>query len=254
MAKASNLFFQDFAWAVPLAFADPISDCHFELGDTLYENAAAYTEPWSKNRKTFGQAIQVLAPARGVAGKALSQDDSALNDSWHQEVKLDLHDLKKQTSKTIITTQGRLYTLLWKGDQKVLDITTKSPKIPSPASGLKKHFSDAASFFQKELLPDPATVYFCTLTDAAAGTYREKYFKMKIKLEQEFSTTSQLKQANELGLGVEFFPTVQVAYFEMKNTSKEAVEIALQDVLYKPSAQRKTTGTRFRLQAHGLLI
>ena len=104
MPKTSQPYFPNFTWAIPQAFADPLSDCHFELGDTLYENKAAYTETWSKNRKALGHAIQVLAPARGVAGKSPGLDDSAMADSWQQEVKFDLHDLSAETSRTIVTT------------------------------------------------------------------------------------------------------------------------------------------------------
>ncbi len=254
MPKTNQPFFSNFAWAIPMAFADPLSDCHFELGDTLYENKAAYSEDWSKNRKALGHAVQILAPARGVAGKASNQDDSAIADSWQQEVTFDLHDLSAEKVENIVTTQGRLYTLLWKGDFSILDKATKAPEIPATASGLKKELAEAAIFFQSEIFSDPSLVRFLTPTDAAAGLYREKYLKMKSKLEQEFETTFRLEPANKLGLGQEFFPTVQVAFFEMKGTTKAAVEKALQDVLYKPSAHRKTTETRFRLHAHGLIV
>ncbi len=260
MSVKNSMFFPCFAWAVPMAFAEPINGCHFELGDTLYENEAAYTEAWSKDRPTLGRAIQVLVPARGVAGKASVQkdktsvaDDSSLADSWFQEVEFDLHDLATQKSEKITTTQGRLYTLLWKGDFKILDPKINDPVMPASASKLKKQLPQAADLIQKGHLSSPGSVKFFVPTDSAAGLYREKYLKIKNKLESEFETKSEVFSANKLGLTDEFFPTVEIAFFEMVNTTAEIVEQELQTVLYKPSGLRKTTESRFRLHAHGLL-
>jgi len=255
MTKNSPLdFFPGFAWALPRAFAEPLSTCRFEQGDILFEKEIAYHQPWSEAIKSGGRALQVLAPSRGVVGKSPGQDDSAFADSWQQEVSFTFFDLGSKASKTLTTTQGRLFTLLWKGDLDVLADSTASPTAPNQASVLKKKLPQVIDYFQGKFLPEPAMTRFLMPYDNAAGLYREKFLKVKNKLESEFETTVRLESANDLGLDREFLPTVYVASFEMRDVNEETVEKALQDVLYKPSAGRKTEDSRFRLKAHGLVI
>ena len=253
MAKTSTTFFPNFAWAIPKAFADPLSTCRFEQGDTLYKNQSAYELPWSEVTKTNGQAIQVLSPSKGVASKSTGQDDSAFGENWQQEVIFDLHDLKTGEIQTITTTEGRLYTLLWRGDINILDEQQEAPPVPRQASALKKLLPEAAKLFQTELLPDPEVLRFLLPCDLAAGLYRDKYLNVKQKLEAEFETTVRLEQAGSLGGVVPFLPTVHVAIFSLRGTTAEMVEKSLQDVLYRPLAARKGA-SRFRLKTHGLLL
>jgi hypothetical protein len=252
-SAASQFFFPNFTWAITRAFADPLSTCRFEQGDTLYDNEAAYQQPWSKTIKTAGRAIQVLSPSRGVSSKSPGQDDSAFADNWQQEVIFDLHQLKTGSSETITTTQGRLYTLLWRGDTKILDEATDAPSVPQQASALKKLLPEAVKLFQTELMPDPNLIRFLLPCDLAAGLYYDKYLNVKKKLDSEFSTTVQLEPAGSLGGQQGFLPTVHVAAFTLQGATAEQVESALQDVLYKPSAGRKGVA-RFRLKTHGLLL
>ena len=111
-----------------------------------------------------------------------------------------------------------------------------------------------ASFFKPELIPDPDMIRFLLPCDVASGLYHEKYLNVKRKLEAEFDTTVRLEPADAFGLAAEFLPTVHVACFEIKGAVIAQVEKALQEVLYKPGAGRKTGAVRFRLNAHGLMI
>ncbi len=251
--STTSPFFPNFTWAISRAFADPLSTCRFEQGDTLYEDEAAYQQSWSETIKTAGRAIQVLSPSRGVSSKSPGQDDSAFAENWQQEVVFDLHQLNIGHSETITTTQGRLYTLLWRGEPKILDKAVDAPPVPQQVSALKKLLPDAVKFFQTELMPDPNLIRFLLPCDLAAGLYHDKYLNVKKKLESEFSTTVQLEPAGSLGGQQDFLPTVHVAAFTMRETTAEQVERALQDVLYKPSATRKGVA-RFRLKTHGLLL
>jgi len=246
-------FFPNFKWAVPRSFADPLSSCRFEQGDTLYENESAYRLPWPEVSGAEGHAIQVLSPSKGVGAKSPGQEDSAFAENWQQEVVFELHDLKAGSSRTMTTTEGRLYTLLWLGDLRILDDEEDSPSVPLQASSLKKLLPEAAKLFQTELLPDPGLIRFLLPCDLAAGLYRDKYLNVKKKLESEFEATVKLETTGALGGGQSFLPTVHVAVFTLRNTTAEFVENALQDVLYRPSASRKGA-SRFRLKTHGLLI
>jgi hypothetical protein len=247
-------FFPGFAWAVPRAFADPLSACRFEQGDLLFDRPEAYGLPWSEARQKVGHAVQIQEPSRGVAAKSSGQDDSAFADSWQQKVVFQFFDLPSGQSQTITTTQGRLYSLLWRGEQNILEESTKAPAVPLQAVDLKRVLPEVSSRFQTELVPDPDLIRFLQACDVAAGLYHEKYLKVKKKLETEFQTTVRLEPGNDLGLGSEFLPTVHVASFEITGTTRPAVEEALQSVLYKPGSERKTSAVRFRLSAHGVLL
>lgn len=253
MASSKTNFFPNFTWAIPKAFADPISTCRFEQGDTLYNQKEAYKLPWSKARKSSIQAIQILSPSKGVMSKTPGQDDSAFADNWNSEVIFELQNLKKNNSETITTTQGRLYTLLWHGDLKILDDAEDAPPIPQQASSLKNLLEDAVELFSTELLPDPEAIRFFLPCDLAAGLYHDKYLNVKNKLESTFDTTIELKPAGDLGDGAPFLPTVHVAAFTMRGATAEQVENSLKDVLYKPMPGRKGVA-RFRLKTHGLLL
>lgn len=246
-------YFSNFAWAIPKAFADPLSTCLFEQGDTLYENESTYQLPWSSVSKSKGRAIQVQSTSKSVASKSTVQEDSAFAENWNQEVVFELRELKSGKTTTITTQQGRLYTFLWLGDAKILDSINQAPPVPRQASALKKILPDVVELFSNELLPDPTLIRFFLPCDLAAGLYRDKYLNVKKKLESEFETTTQLKTVGSPGSGAPFLPTVHVAAFTMKNTTAEQVEQALKEILYKPMPGRKGVA-RFRLKTHGLLI
>ncbi len=248
-----TIFFPNFTWAIPRLFGDPLSTCRFEQGDTLYENGSAYHLPWSEACETAGLAIQVLSPSRGVTSKSPGQQQSAFAESWQSEIVFDLHDLSSGSSEAITTTQGRLYTLLWRGDLKILDEDKDSPLVPRQASDLKKLLSDAVKLFPTGKLPESDLVRFFMPCDLAEGLYRDKYLNVKTKLESEFETTTRLEPAGNLGGQPYFLPTVHVAGFSMAKTTAEQVEMVLQGILYRPSVSRKGV-SRFRLKTHGLLI
>ncbi len=237
-------FFPGFAWAVPRAFADPLAACRFELGDTLYSDARAYTGKWEDARRQ-GRAVQVLEPSRGIGGGG---DDSGFAEAWKQEVVFELHDFVGDQTRTVGTTQGRLYTLLWKGDETVLDPESAEPAVPANATAFKKHLEIAAT-----KIPARGEVRYLMATDAAAGLPREKLQKVSIALEEGFGVLPRVIPVTELELDTEFLPTVQLAVFELGQADPGAVTEALQAVLYKPSAGRVTAGSRFRLATHGLL-
>jgi len=244
----SDDFFPGFAWAVPRVFADPLSACRFVLGDTLYSRPEAYSEAWEKAGRR-GQAVQVLEPSKGIGATSAGVENSALQEAWQQEVLFERHDLAAGKMRQVRTTQGRLYTLLWKGDDTVLDPEQSAPPVPLNAGTFKKHLEVAAA-----RLPNTDTVRFLMATDTAADLQREKLQKVRIALEEGFGVQPELIPAAELDLDAEFLPTVMLVLFDLGGADSEAVTEALQNVLYKPSAGRTTTGNRFRLASHGLLV
>jgi len=212
-------------------------------------------QPWSEVRKTSGRAIQILSPAKGVATRSSGLDESSFAENWQQEVIFDLHDLQTGKHRSITSTEGRLYTFLWRGDIGILEDAEDAPPVPRQAAALKKLLPEAARLIQTELLPDPNLTRFLLPCDLSAGLYRDKdkYLKVKQRLEEEFKAEVMLEPASSLGGEPPFLPTVHVAVFSMRGAVAEQIEKVLQSVLYNPQAGRQGV-SRFRLKTHGLLL
>ncbi|PID80540.1 hypothetical protein CSB20_06995 [bacterium DOLZORAL124_64_63] len=251
MKMTDHDFFPGFAWAVPRAFADPLSACRFELGDTLYSRPEAYTEAWD-SAGSRARAVQVLEPVKGLGsgGGGTGAESSTLEEAWRQEVLFELHDLSTGTMRQVRATQGRLYCLLWKDDETVLDPARPAPAAPLNAGAFKKYLDVAAA-----KLPAAGSPRFLLATDIAADAQREKLRKVRIALREAFDVEPKLLAAQKLGLDAEFLPTVHLAIFALEpGASETAVTKVLKNALYKPTTGSGTGRDRFRLAGHGLLI
>ena len=106
-------FIPGFKWALPKAFSDAVFGCRFEEGDMLYQTSSAYKTDWSK--KELDYFIQVAFPSRG--GSKTTGEAAVFEKNWNSEVRLDVYKNHEKISiGQIRTTQGRLYSTLWKGD------------------------------------------------------------------------------------------------------------------------------------------
>ena len=116
-------FVEGFSWAIPFAFIETVANCSFCQGDILYDTPKGYLQ-WDEAIKHLKYSIQVISPQE----KFLSSD---FKTNWVKGVQLALYDWQNKGSKTYIDiTQGRLFTLLWKGDLNIL--LKKDDDIPIP--------------------------------------------------------------------------------------------------------------------------
>jgi hypothetical protein len=121
--------FPGFSWCVPAAFSDPLGTCRFEAGDLLYDTPDAYQQ-WSEALKTLTFSVQVSSPKKSIGGNLGDDDADVFSRNWGSEVIFELTDFKRGKRKQVVTTQGRLYTLLWKGDFGGLDESIAAPPVP----------------------------------------------------------------------------------------------------------------------------
>src|ERR1017187_6298016 len=119
--------FNGFAWCVPMAFASELAKCRFERGDIFYDTPRGYLV-WEEALKHTVYGLQVRFPAHEAATKAPT-DASVFAGNWKSPVGFILTNYKTKETKEITTTQGRLYTLLWRGEWKVLG-DSDEPKVP----------------------------------------------------------------------------------------------------------------------------
>lgn len=118
-----------FAWAVPTAFLDALGQCRFERGDTLYDTPKAYEMRWSDALTHIKNSVQVRFPEQ-QGGAADEQHESNFESNWFSELRLDHYGEVRHPPEQVVTTQGRLYTLLWRGDVSVLDAVELDPPPP----------------------------------------------------------------------------------------------------------------------------
>lgn len=255
-AKVEEEFFEGFSWALLHAFAESLGACRFEQGDTLYDTRIAYVGTWGEALPHIKYSIQVKSPSRGTVTKTEKNEESVFTDNWNQTVVFNFTDYNKKESKEFTATQGRLYTLLWKGDLKYLDKETADPPIPTLGLQIVKRFSQADGRLKEIILKErkSGTAFFMPY-DQTHQLLRTKFRKVKASLD---SLDAQLNfiSPGEAGLTLDtvFAPTVSLACFYMEDASRSTVENAIKKALYVPAKDKKTDKETFRVSSHGHVV
>ena len=166
--------FTGFAWALPKAFDDPLEKCRFERGDVLYDNPAAYEGDWTAARKTATRVLQVRLPQQGDTAKQDKDATSVFADNWRRSAHVELFGTGDLDGREIRTTQGRLYSFLWKDDEAVLDLDTPEPPLPLMAGDLRGHLEAAAETIAAEVRVEGTAGLFVFPFDHASSRLRDK--------------------------------------------------------------------------------
>ncbi|GKS62695.1 hypothetical protein YTPLAS21_21530 [Candidatus Nitrosocosmicus sp.] len=90
----NSKYFDDFVWAVPISFSDPLSKCRFEQGDMLYDTKKTYEEPWGEALKIMNYSIQISFPSRAQTAKTNQEAEIVFSSNWDSEVVFDLYNYK----------------------------------------------------------------------------------------------------------------------------------------------------------------
>ncbi|NCC33060.1 MAG: hypothetical protein EOM24_13760 [Chloroflexia bacterium] len=287
-------FFTRFKWAVPTAFADTLSICQFIEGDVLHEHKDAYL----KGR--YGKTLQVKYPAYGsrqtaagsdgptdvptslVPDEGTSNDEGGSSDvnrpaqaprsaggglfesNWRSEVRVVLYDrLSPISVGQIRTTQGRLYTALWKGDLAVLREEYDHPDPPMPirlvtkrlarthavAAAIAREFGSAEASAEEASASHPPV--FVMVQDAANAVSREKHRNVSQALGGYLLGEPRVMEPEDAGLADwdRIAPTTHIAFFVLDPSlpSEEISEI-IKGAVYAGNAGK------FRLAAHGVVF
>jgi hypothetical protein len=251
-------YFSGFAWALPQAFLVPLSECRFEEGDVIYDSYRAYEEPWEDSIHYINYSIQIQHPMRGTVSKIDSDKDSVFTDNWYQDVEFELTDYKSNTKKNVKSTQGRLYSLFWKGDLSVIDEANPSPSIPSLPRAAMNHLQKTVPFFKSKILASKlmnVDHLFIMPYDPTNDLLKLKQIKVNDALSRQFTLKNLCLTPQEAGLKYvnDFLPTFLIYCVAITSQEKTKIRDVLKDALYVPSSNKKTSKERFRLETHGYL-
>jgi len=242
-------FLYGFDWAVPRAFCDAVSLYRFEEGDVLHERKEGYMGQDGQG-KYNGRTIQVRYPAR--AGGAERSGKGAVSDNWGSEVRVDIYENGARSNVAQIrTTQGRLYTALWKGDLEILDVRQPEPEIPLKIQSVVRKLKCVVDFLPA--LSDEHPL-FITARDMTNPVSRDKYLRLSSLLKQYMEEPPKMYSPHEVGIKAskDIAPTVEVVFFRVAKLGRDRLLEEIKSLLYRPSKKSGKDG--FRLSAHGVIV
>lgn len=239
-------FLPGFNWALPKAFSDAVFGCRFEEGDMLYQTPLAYKGNWDK--KELEYFIQVMYPARG--GSKTAGDAAVFEKNWNSEVRLDIYkNYEKISIGQIRTTQGSLYSTLWKGDLNlILSDNVKSPELPVGVSAVNKVLDEVENTAKNISNGLPV---FVMVLDITSPVSRDKYLKIKSKLSKHMKQEPINMSPKDAGIQSygSIAPAIQIAFFVTTVKFPSELESLIKEAVYIKSKNAKTS--RFRVAAHG---
>ena len=241
-------FFKGFKWAVPEVFSGALSNCKFEEGDVLYDSQAAYKE-WESAIESTNYYIKVKSPRRTVT-VTKGEKESVPIANWNSEVIIELKDLSDESPVQLIeTTQGKMFTLLWKGDLKIL---IKDEPIPPPLflKDVKKKLKETVGVCKTIA---NGRLYYIMAYDPTNEVSRQKHLKVLSTLLAEHGCNLFQLTPEESGFkGWEnISPVICTKLYVVYRGGYNDILETLKKVLYKPSAESKRGN--FRLSTHGIL-
>jgi len=256
-------FFAGFSWPVPTAFAAAIAACRFEQGDVLYSSKRAY-RAWDPARSELRHHIQVLDPPKSARAMTSESDGSRFSANWSSSVQLELQDYQSNSAETWRSTQGRLFSCVWKGDVSLLHEDERgAPTPPLLARELHRALQESletAVERSRLALPSgvsPRLLYLSAL-DQASDASRAKASLVESQLASRFAVVTADLDPSRAGIpeAERYHPSLTVRCLALDTPDESAVRDVLKKALYAPSKASKSGGSaeRFALQRHGALV
>ncbi len=248
-------YLDGFKWAVPSAFLDALGACQFSRGDTLYSSSIAYQE-WNDEfyRKAKGtHALKVLLPE----AKPVSTSGNLFQLNWDEKAEVETYTIGKEDFPTRqVTTQGRIYCLIWRGDLSILNGDTPPPGKLQMTGDMLKSLDLCKSTIRQHVLGQVprARYYFAFPHDLCSELLNDKYKKLVSGLHSTLDATILSLTPDEISLpdSSRVAPTVTLKVFAFGTESEDAICATLKSILYRESANKETSADRFRLATHGL--
>lgn len=245
--------FDGFSWAVPRALSGAVAACRFEQGDVLYSDPCGY-ERWPLGARKLRYQLQVLFPPKSARAVATGQDGGRFSANWLSPVEFELTQREDGTCTRLVSTQGRLYTCLWRGSTDYLDQGQPDPPEPGGQRELHGRLAGAKEIFERHFAKqwqEPFSVYLSAV-DESSDAARLKASTVAAELREHFGELAvQVLSPVQAGLDPEgeLRPALSLVGVSVANRGLEAIEACLCNALYGGIGD----STRFSVSRHGLL-
>lgn len=233
-----------FSWYLPQAFKDTISQCKFEEGDVIYPKRLE-EKNWREKAESFEFLIQVKSPSRSQVSGSSQLD--VFNSNWKSAVIFEkIYPNNPRLNETIETTQGALYTFLWKNDASVFDQSTELYEIETNVS--TKSLNEP--LIEQHVLSN--TTGFAMVVDHVSDLSQSKKNLVKTALGENFNLKIKKLPIKDCIIenkqDLVFSPTLGIELFLIDSLDTQEIEELIKKELYKG------TKNRFNIKTHGLLI
>ncbi|MDX8412119.1 MAG: hypothetical protein R8K46_09675 [Mariprofundaceae bacterium] len=241
-------FFSNYQWAIPTVFSDAISLCCFEEGDTFYDSRAAYEEDWAMACEKVNHSLQVIFPARS-SSRGAKEGQSIFDHNWSSTVEIDLYT-KFSKTRSITTTQGKLYTALWKGDLSFLDTQTH-PSKPIRLKQVMKILDEVKATISNDANRQRV---FVMPRDTSSLNSKQKFRKVRSRLSNYLQIEPIVLSPKKAGFKKwsQISPPIDVVIFPVSLQSDEELVELVKSAVYVPSKDVKKS--MFRLASHGMVF
>ena len=223
-------FLPGFRWPVPRAFASAVSVCRFEQGDVLFDAADAYAAWQAGSRRKARIHVQVLDPPR-AARAAHADSESRFTANWSSPVTCEVGDRSGSTTPVVRSTQGRLFTCLWRGDLRVLREVgpgaVEELALPGGARDLQKQLTAALAGFQATAAGTAETgFWFVSVVDVSSESSLAKARSVESELSGRYALTIRDLAPQEAGIpdGDRYHPALRVRGVWVEDESSTVVE------------------------------
>jgi len=247
-----------FAWPVPRAFAAAVSAARFEQGDVFYDDACAYGEWPAEGTPGFRFRVQVLDPPRSTRAAPSDAEGTRFAASWGSPVTCEISDYEARARSQVRTSQGRLFTCLWRGQRELLrEVEPGHAELPLPAVArdLQKHLEGCLPALRRASKRKRGS-WFVSVVDQASESSLAKARDVESALAAGGGVEVADLSPVEAGVpdGDAYHPALRVRGLRVDETRGETLREILKHALYGPARADGETPDRFKLERHGLLV
>lgn len=256
-ATATVEMFPEFAWGIPKSFSVPLGDCRFEQGDRLYNSVKGYEGTWNDALQHLDYSIEVLSPRRGEGIQKTDKDSaSVFCGNWSTPVRIAITHHKENRTEELRTTQGRLYSLLWRGELSIVSPTLPDPTMPLKTITFLNEIERELAHFRACVSRKFPCAFFLTPFDETNSIFVGKANAIRDALSQEFifelhKERPYVVYGSEL---TEFAPTLYLACYVINSTDTAALDAAFKKALHTPAKNKVTDRENWNLRNHGRLV
>jgi len=232
--------YSELRWHLPPYFKDSLAKCRFEQGTVIYKDKPL-GENWREEINNIDYLIQVLYPPATIGVK------SAMLSHWDSEVIFEFFYPKTKEKKVTKTTQGRLFTFLWKDNLEIFYDT--KPLLP-PLTKIDVKSIDKKFFKEKIPFGNVGFVLpYNPINDILVWKLNEiKKLSSKYDFEELTFSIEESCIIRKTEKDYEIYPLLKTKLLLYRNARFQEVYELIKSAVYKG------TKDKFSIETHGILI